>query len=215
MTYESSVQADATLGVAMVDAADDLTVIRQPDCMAAVWVREPTHQFQTWIDTLPIQQLPSARVTMRPESARRVARDLLASAGVPHCDEANVLADDIAALTHIFAALMDTPFVRLRLEPVTGDACRRFHMDAVTARLICTYRGPGTQYGLAPHHGASGDPANIFAAPTGAPMLLCGSEWPGGVPEPRLLHRSPPIEASRQSRFVLVLDPVSSEDAAA
>ena len=44
---------------------------------------------------------------------------------------------------------MGTRALRPRLEVVTTDACRRFHLDRVPARLLCTDRGPGTEDGLA------------------------------------------------------------------
>ena len=51
------------------------------------------------------------------------------------------------------------------------------------------------------------DPKQIFTVPTGSPMILRGSHW---EQENRqgLLHRSPPIEGSGETRFVVVIDPV-------
>ena len=78
----------------------------------------------------------------------------------------------------------------------------------MTARLICTYRGPGTQYCISHDHT---DPKRFFTVPTGAPILLRGSRWPQR-PASGLLHRSPPIEGTGETRLVLVLDPVLNED---
>ena len=109
-----------------------------------------------------------------------------------------------ANLTDLFADLMQARYLRLRLQAVKNDACRKFHIDAVTARLICTYRGVGTQYGISRD---GNDPAQVFTAPTGSPVVLRGTLWP---PERHtgLLHRSPPIEGTNETRLVLVLDPV-------
>jgi hypothetical protein len=74
----------------------------------------------------------------------------------------------------------------------------------VTARLVCTFRGAGTQYGIS----ADGaEPGRIFTVPTGAPIVLRGARWPER-PRSGLLHRSHPIEGTDQTRLVLVLDPV-------
>lgn len=129
---------------------------------------------------------------------------------MPAGPERNRLIDDIAALADIFAEIMRARWLRLRLDVVTTNACRRFHIDAVTARLVCTYRGTGTQYGIS----ADGaEPSRIFTVPTGAPILLRGTLWPER-PRSGLLHRSPPIEGSGETRLVLVLDPVDDpEDA--
>jgi hypothetical protein len=103
---------------------------------------------------------------------------------------------------------MEAKYLRLRLDVVTTNACRKFHIDAVTARLVCTYRGPGTQYGIS-NDGA--EPRHILTAPTGAPILLRGTRWPER-PCSVLLHRSPPIEGTGKTRAVLVLDPVDNPE---
>lgn len=99
---------------------------------------------------------------------------------------------------------MEAPFLRLRLDRVTTNACHKFHKDAVRARLICTYRGTGTQYRVSPD---GAEPRRVYTVPTGAPVLLRGTLWPQH-PASNLLHRSPPIEATGETRLVLVLDPV-------
>jgi len=104
---------------------------------------------------------------------------------------------------------MSTTYLRLRLDVITGDACRRFHVDTLTARLICTYRGTGTQYGVSPDGEA---PKQVSTVSTGTPIILRGKLWPE-QPASGLLHRSPPIEGSGETRFLLVLDPVSDPEA--
>lgn len=39
-----------------------------------------------------------------------------------------------------------------------------------------------------------------------------GKLWPPG-PDPQLLHRSPPIEGTGETRLMLALDPVSGPEA--
>ena len=124
--------------------------------------------------------------------------------GTPDCRERERLVDDASALADNFAGLVPAPFLRLRFDVVTTNACRKFHIDAVRARLICTYRGTGTQYGIS-IDGA--EPQRVFTAPTGAPILLRGTLWPERS-KYGLLHRSPPIEGTGETRLALVLDPV-------
>ena len=111
---------------------------------------------------------------------------------------------DAESLAKEFASLMQAPYLRLRFDVITTNACRRFHIDAVTARLVCTYRGTGTQYGISTD---GNDPARVFTVPTGSPIVLRGTLWPEH-PKSGLLHRSPPIEGTGETRCVLVLDPV-------
>ncbi|EEE38158.1 hypothetical protein RKLH11_1999 [Rhodobacteraceae bacterium KLH11] len=103
---------------------------------------------------------------------------------------------------------MSATFLRLRLDVVTTNACRRFHIDAITARLVCTYRGTGTQYGVSTD---GADPQRVFTVQTGSPILLRGTLWPAEPPS-GLLHRSPPIEGTGETRLVLVLDPVTDPE---
>ncbi len=103
---------------------------------------------------------------------------------------------------------MHAPCLRLRLDVVTTNACRKFHIDAITARLVCTYRGTGTQYGISTD---GAEPRRVFTVPTGAPILLRGTLWRDRTAS-GLLHRSPPIEGTGETRLVLVLDPVTDPE---
>lgn len=105
----------------------------------------------------------------------------------------------------MFADLLTSKYLRLRLDVVTNNACRKFHVDAITARLVCTYRGTGTQYGISTN---GNDPDWVFTVQTGAPMLLRGTLWPEH-PRSGLRHRSPPIEGTGETRLVLVVDPIA------
>ena len=141
----------------------------------------------------------------RPE---RAAAQACAEAGTPEGPEFDWLVQDIALLADVFATQMAAPWLRLRLDRITTNACRKFHIDAITARLVCTYRGSGTQYGISPD---GEDPKRVFSVPTGAPIILRGTLWPE-QPKSGLLHRSPPIEGTGETRLVLVLDKVTEPD---
>ena len=195
---------DAAIGVGVADAAEGLSALHHPGCAAAIWRRQLSPGFQSWIDGLDRDVLPRARVILRPEAVRDAAAEICNASGTPGDVERDRLVDDIAALADIFTKLMRARWLRLRLDVVTTNACRKFHIDAVTARLVCTYRGTGTQYGI-PTDGA--EPRRVFTVPTGAPILLRGTLWPEH-PRSGLLHRSPPIEGTGEARLVLVVDPV-------
>lgn len=208
MTVVQEIGLDADVDVEVVDEPERLSAIRRPGCAAAIWRRRPRGAFQFWIDALAPEHLPQARVILRPEDVREAAFAICEAAGTPNCAEREQLIDDTAALADIFAGLMSAPYLRLRYDVVNTNACTKFHIDAVTARLICTYRGTGTQYGFS-IHGA--EPRRVFTMPTGSPILLRGTLWPEGQ-RFDLLHRSPPIEGTGETRLVLVLDPVEGPD---
>ncbi len=208
MTLLQSLKADALTGVQETDTPEGLSVIHRADCAATMWRRTPSQRFQTWIDALPPESLPRTRVILRPETVREATCHICDVCGTPEGFERDSLVDDATALTYIFAHITKTRFLRLRFDVITSNACRKFHIDAVTARLICTYRGTGTQIGV----GAQGaEPREILTVPTGAPIVLRGTLWPER-PTSGLLHRSPPIEGTGETRLLFVLDPVLDPD---
>lgn len=178
---------------------------------AAVWDRTPTPEFQSWIDGLAPSELPSARLVLHADTVARILPSVFATCGTPASSYRDHLQDDISALAQMFSKLTGAPYLRMRLEIVNTNACRRFHLDAVTVRLVCTYRGQGTQYGLA---GENGDPEQIHQVGPSAPILLRGSLWPGTA-QSALRHRSPPIEGTGETRLVLVFDPLMGPEEAA
>ncbi|WP_424832293.1 DUF1826 domain-containing protein [Ruegeria sp.] len=206
MISTQEIVGDDAAGVAIAETPEALSAIRDQGCAAVVWRRNPLQRFQSWIDALPPECLPKARLILRPEAVRQAVLEVCEASGTPNDSERDSLVDDVAALSDIFADLMGAEWLRLRLDVVTTNACRRFHIDAITARLVCTYRGTGTQCGISTD---GTEPGRIFTVPTAAPILLRGTRWPE-QPASGLLHRSPPIEGSGQTRLVLVLDPVSN-----
>ena len=205
MTVVREIVHDAAVGVGVTDTPAGLSAIHNPGCAAAIWRRRTLPRFQSWIDALAPQRLPAARIVLPPAKVRDAARQVCEVAGTPDCAERTRLVDDTAALAQLFAGLMVASYLRLRFDVVTTNACRKFHIDTIAARLICTYRGPGTQYGISTD---GAEPRRVFTVPTGTPIVLRGTLWPE-PPKSGLLHRSPPIEGTGETRLVLVLDPVS------
>ena len=146
---------------------------------------------------------------LRAEMVRDAMSDLYDVRRLPKCYEGTLLIDDIAALSAIFGSIMESRYLRLRLEVIRTNACFRFHIDAVTARLICTYRGRSTQYG---NSIMGSEPEEIHSVPIGSPIIMRGTLWRSGV-KPDLLHRSPQIEGTGESRLVLILDPIDDIEA--
>ena len=206
--YNCLVQ-EQCVGVFLTSTPKGLASIKDSGCSAAIWKREPSVKFQNWIDGLDPVELPRVRVMLRAEMVREAMTDLSNAYALPDCDERTMLIDDIAALAAMFSSIMDSRYLRLRLDVIETNACRKFHIDAVTARLICTYRGRATQYG---NDAIGGQPRAFHDVPTGSPMILRGTSW-RSISEPGLLHRSPPIEGTGETRLVLVLDPITDIEA--
>ena len=111
------------------------------------------------------------------------------------------LADDALNLACRYQRLSGTAEIRFRLEKVRHDSCRRFHVDHVPLRLLCTYTGPGVQWKHA-------DSEIIHDTPACWITLLKGRLYPGWSTKGAVLHRSPPISdlPVPVTRLLLTLD---------
>ncbi|MFS3134025.1 DUF1826 domain-containing protein [Gluconacetobacter sacchari] len=111
------------------------------------------------------------------------------------------LIDDTLALARRYQRLSGTAEIRFRLERISDDSCRCFHVDTVALRLLCTYAGPGVQW---KYH----DGETVHETPAGWLTLLKGRLYPGWSMDGAVLHRSPPIAglAPPVTRLVLTLD---------
>ncbi|WP_313349588.1 DUF1826 domain-containing protein [Paracoccus sp. (in: a-proteobacteria)] len=177
-----------------------LSQIGAPGIGAAIWQREPLAEFLDWIETQPVANLPSLRTLVAVDAVEACIHAACESAQTPASRMRDMLVSDIAALAYIMSEIMQTPLLHLRLDIGTTDACRRFHVDNLTARMLCTYRGAGTQIA---QPGQENAPLDLITA---AAAILRGTLWPGRE-KTGLLHRSPPISGTGQSRLLLVIDP--------
>ncbi len=192
--------------VQIVGSLRDLAVIRNRECAASIWQRSLMPQFETWIQGLALNQLPVARELVKTSELRDRILQICLDCGLPNSPEQHYFIDDVVELAENFADIMAAQYLRLRFDVVTTNSCRKFHIDSVKARLICTYRGTGTQYGISI---GGDDPQDISTVPTGSPMMIRGTQW-SETPESGLLHRSPPIEERGETRLLLVIDPIEN-----
>ena len=126
-----------------------------------------------------------------------------------------LLFEDISKLLLLFEIQTKASSFRLMLAPVSTDMCTRFHTDINDLRLLCTYIGQGTlwlpdeaidqkalQSGGAKQEFVV-EERHIQQANTGDIVLLKGALYPEANP---ILHRSPAIEATGETRFILRID---------
>jgi Protein of unknown function (DUF1826) len=176
-----------------------------PDVLAAI--HRPSINFTVWERTLaPALVADLAALDLccardvRFTAALSELPIMLASALAESGWHGAALTADVLALAQHFAGVMACPAIELRLDVVTDDACRKFHADYVTARLVTTFLGPGTDW-LPDGADISTPPQRLDA---GAVALFKGRSWPTDNP---IIHRSPPIAGTGQRRVVLVLNP--------
>ncbi|UJR80509.1 DUF1826 domain-containing protein [Sandaracinus amylolyticus] len=129
---------------------------------------------------------------------------------------------DARHLTAIFLAITNRRSAQVRLESVSCDACRKFHVDYVRMRMLVTYAGPGTELvangdARREYIGRADlgfDEANraivpnasrVIHAREGDIVLLKGEAFEGNAGN-GAVHRSPPIEERGERRLMLKID---------
>ncbi|OUI82811.1 hypothetical protein HK22_11610 [Gluconobacter sp. DsW_056] len=121
----------------------------------------------------------------------------------PHCPEpARLLIPDMLELAEVYSAVSGHRNLRVRLEKITTDSCRKFHVDCVDLRLLRAYVGPGVQW-------TADEEQTVQEAPTGAVVFLKGKHFPGWDEAEKILHRSPPLSfrpVPERVRLLLTID---------
>lgn len=190
--------------------------IRQAAVSLAVWERSMPPEVARWLDQVPPETLPTARFSCRGTEARRQVMEAFAG----HADASKaaclLLKEDIVGQIERFTRICGAPWIEVRLEVINNNACAKFHADNVSVRLVTTYRGPATEWL---------DPAVVDEAccPAHAPeaavrrlsrfaVALIKGRKAGSRSGPLVLHRSPPIEGSGQTRLFLCVNDAMSDD---
>ncbi len=181
---------------------DDMRAIWSSEAAMAICNRPYDSGLHQWLENLPPEKLPKGRLSLTLEDVEETVIGLFDDPDVAQASYVQMLASDVAAQAKAFVGIMDVKRFTMRFDVVTNNACRKFHQDNVTARLLCAYRGRGTQYGIC--NGAP-EPDVIHEMQTGAVGLFKGRQWPS-YQASTVYHRSPPIEGTGETRLLLVID---------
>jgi Protein of unknown function (DUF1826) len=141
----------------------------------------------------------------------------------PHAGR-EALKADIGFLVDLYCELMGCARAGVRLEVLDKAMCPRLHVDRTGIRLLCTYRGPGTEWlderhadrrflgaaakGLADEtSGLITDPHALHSVAPFAVAMLKGESWQGNAGH-GLIHRSPAVTPEAMPRVVLSIDAI-------
>ncbi|MCB2101146.1 MAG: DUF1826 domain-containing protein [Rhodobacterales bacterium] len=195
-------------GIETCDAMDGLGAIGHPGVELVIWRRALPGRLRTWLDHMDASRLPDLRVLVRPADLRRAVEPYLVGCGMPPGDLRDLLLGDIGELVSTFARVARTDLVDVRLEPVDNDACWKFHRDCVEARLLTTYRGPATEWVQPIHAARALDEQRAYEGPLERLGAHDVAVFKGSCAGPGsgIVHRSPPIVGTRQTRLLLVLN---------
>jgi Protein of unknown function (DUF1826) len=189
----------------------DKSVLRQltdSDVQLAIWERSLPDGFASWIADLPAAILPNGRILAHLDQLEAGLGQVFRKSKTPLNDHGLALLTDIAMLAHEFARIPRSDTVDVRIEPIFHDACWKFHRDNVDARMVTTYRGPGTQWVLPKDsaralHGQKAFSGVIRAFSPHAVGLFRGDRHQS---DRGTVHRSPPIAGTGEVRLFLCIN---------
>jgi hypothetical protein len=201
------------------DSLLDLTAIFAPQTRLAILERAPDSRISAYLDALA--ERGELRLGLRCVIDAGTAPELKQWA--PEAGR-RALEEDIAFISGAYGELLGCARVGLRLEVLGKAMCPRFHVDHTGIRLLCTYRGGGTEWlderyadrrwlGAAAQGQADEDSGLICSAQgihhiaPFALALLKGDAWQGNAGQ-GLIHRSPVVSAALAPRVVLALDAI-------
>lgn len=199
-----------------VDSLDALNDIHLHESSLAVWERPQLADIGTELAPIEADAFPDVRTRIHAGKARSELVALIASQGHDAVSAYPRWLADMAALSERFLALAGGRKVTARVETMAGTGCPRFHVDHSHLRLVCTYRGEGTEWlddaqvnRAAQAGGAANDAIVRFGKPsrlaTFAVGLMKGSAYPGCA-DAGLVHRSPAVEPGDAARVLFCLD---------
>ena len=130
----------------------------------------------------------------------------------PTKKDKDIFIADIVRLCSLFWNRTTTAKMTIWIELVTTDMCRLFHVDNYRERLLCTYKGVGTEWldhnnvnrkalGKGKNTAIVKDFLQINRAKPFDVILIKGAQYGNG--EHSVVHRSPQIEGSNQTRVLL------------
>jgi len=182
-----------------------------------------------WFDRAPIPAIAEYLHAVAPGLVSGRSRVVYADADLPDLELPDhqgkeALLSEIGWLTRVYTDLLGCPSAALRIEVLERPMCPRFHVDRTGIRLVCTLRGPGTEWlhdgwadrsrlgpgsrGLADEDSGLMLPgAEVGSIPTFAVGLLKGSLWQGNGGR-GAIHRSPQVAPSEGPRVMLSLDAI-------
>ena len=194
----------SAIDLSSADILASLSDLMWPECGAATWRRQTPKNTHTWLDSLNPEVLLRDWIIRPLENIAHTVIHQCDMSGLQAGSELGWLEKVVVSLSPSFSGPPGVRFLRLRMEVVITNACRKFYIDAITACLVCTFRGARKQCGVSTE---GTDPIQVFTVQTGSSILLLGTLWPQQQPY-GILHRPSPTEGSGKTRLVPVLDPV-------
>jgi hypothetical protein len=226
MTTTTAQQSTQGSSTAYVTDIVDMVAIYEDQYNCCVLQRDPDEAILTFVNRIDtpirIQQLISPEDNMQELLFNKLPPT------VDHPPGVHAFIDDLAEIIEIYTYLTDAKQIGLRLISLDKAMCPGFHVDKVGIRLVCTYKGPASEWLEKPDvdrtklglvaQGIPDDKSGIIKHPENirsmTPFdigLLKGESWmtQQGTPNQGngIVHRSPSVDSAEQGlRLLLTLD---------
>ena len=200
---------------AIGDQPDVLHRILEPGVNLSLWQRPVQSAIAQELSSLQASDLPDVRCSTSSSSFDDDVCGLLRRQGLDSTAFTSWRLD-LRKLADLYFSVSENRRVKMRLETTDANNCHRFHADRTRLRLLCTYRGPGTEWLTEAQvdrwslsNGSANEDIIRFGEPTRFMSfwvgIMKGSAYPGNAGH-GLVHRSPPIAGSGQTRVLFCLD---------
>lgn len=197
-------------------SSNGLSGIHDPGVSLVVWKRPSPPNIGREVASLPTDAFPDVRVRVHAAKVGEKLAELFRTQGYDAQAAFPAWLSDMVRLSEIFIDLAGGRPVTARIESLDRTACPRFHVDRSYLRLVCTYRGPGTEWlddACVDREAQRGGAPNTAIARCIAPSrmqtfwvgVMKGSRYPGCA-DSGLVHRSPDVEPGTSGRILFCLD---------
>lgn len=199
-----------------VDSLDAFSRIHSPESSLLIWDRLVLPAIGLELEIVGADAFPDVRARVHSGKVRDGLAALISAQGYDALSAFPGWLDDMTRLSEVFFDFAGHRPVTVRLETLARTGCPRFHVDHSYLRLVCTYRGPGTEWlddaqvdRAAQASGAPNEAIVRFGhprcMPTFAVGLMKGCGYPGCA-DAGLVHRSPTVEPGDPARVLFCLD---------
>lgn len=193
------------------DTIEVLDAINNPHCNLSIWNREISHEMKSYIDILVQKNFTSQS---KKDELNGSLRELLAS--LPYSSHLGYqeFIQDIQLLYGFMQQLSGNPNPKIHLALIHQTQCPLFHVDFNHLRLICTYKGKGTQWideensdrrhlGCGRNEEVVKDTNLIHQTKQTSVAILKGERFPGNMGY-GIIHKSPELEEGESRLFLRI-----------
>jgi len=198
----------STNKISLTQAQDELAEITNPQTSLVIWQRQLQSTILDWLLHRAPETLPHGRVLAKHDQIEHAVASMFKAKQKNDDEAAHMLKHDIIQLAKRFAAIARGDHVDIRLEVIQHDACRKFHLDNVALRLVTTYFGKNTQYVMPEFNEQALREQSAYTGPLKTIPDQSVAIFKGAriTPGDGIVHRSPPIEGTGQTRLFLCIN---------